>query len=415
MRALVVCRGKYSELSELEELARSAGMDVVGRLLQRKEGEDPKYKIGVGKVKELSRLVKETKAEVVIFSGELSPSQAYNLAGEIGTEVMDRTQLILEVFSKRSGTKESKLQVELAKLRYELPRAKEKVKLAKMEERPGFRGLGRYEVEKYYREIRRRMIETRKKLDSIRNKRTSVRRRRRRSGFDLISLAGYTNAGKSTLLNSIASESVECGEEMFTTIRTTTRRVDLFGRKALLTDTVGFIENMPSLVLEAFFSTIEEITLSDLVVWVVDFSEPVREIERKAKSCHKIFERIGLKTPIVTALNKIDLLEEEEIEEKYKKLSRYFHNPVLISAKTGRNLDGLKRAMFSSLPRLKRFILSVPNVPNGYRFMNELERKSRVIYRHYTPEEVLVDLESDRDPTKEAPEGTGVLGMETWR
>jgi len=194
---------------------------------------DPRYQIGSGKAEELVDLVAKYNAEKLIFDNELKPVQAYNLAKITGVEAIDRFQLILEIFSKRASTAEAKLQIELARLRYELARAKERVRLARMEEQPGFMGLGRYEVDLYHETVRRRIRSIRDKLKKIRKKRGLHRARRLELGFSILSLAGYTNAGKSSLFNILAGEEVPVDSTLFTTLSTKTSTVVLSARKVL--------------------------------------------------------------------------------------------------------------------------------------------------------------------------------------
>jgi GTP-binding protein HflX len=329
-------------LEELQSLAESAGYNVVARFEQVREP-DPRYQIGSGKVTELKELVTERDAQRIIFDNELKPVQNYNLAKETGIEIMDRFQLILEIFSKRASTREAQLQIQLARLKYELAHAKERVKLAKIEEQPGFGGLGAYEVDVYYEAVKRQIHTIQDKLKKIRRKRTLHRIRREELGFTSISLAGYTSAGKSSLFNALTEENVKVSADLFTTLTTTTRAIDLFGKKALLTDTVGFIDRLPIPLIEAFHSTLEETILSDLIVLVLDVSESENEVERKLSASLDTIEKIDASgVPIVTALNKIDLLSAEEVERKTDLLKDRAANVVPISALQKTNINALK-------------------------------------------------------------------------
>jgi GTP-binding protein HflX len=329
-------------LEELRSLAESAGYNVVARFEQVREP-DPRYQIGSGKVSELKELVTDTDAQRIIFDNELRPVQNYNLAKETGIEAIDRFQLILEIFSKRASTGEAQLQIQLARLKYELAHAKERVKLARIEEQPGFGGLGAYEVDVYYEAVKRQIHTIQDKLKKIRRKRILHRTRREKLGFTSISLAGYTSAGKSSLFNALAEENVNVSPNLFTTLSTTTRSIDLFGKKALLTDTVGFIDRLPLSLIEAFHSTLEETIFSDLILLVLDVSESENEIERKLSASLETIEKIGASgVPIVTALNKIDVLLREETERKTDLLRDKAPNPVPISALHQTNMDALK-------------------------------------------------------------------------
>lgn len=329
-------------MEELQSLVESAGYTVVARFEQVREP-DPRYQIGSGKVSDLKELVKDKDAQRIIFDNELKPVQNYNLAKETGIVVIDRFQLILEIFSKRASTGEAQLQIQLARLKYELAHAKESVKLAKIEEQPGFGGLGAYEVDVYYEAVKRQIHFIQDKLKKIRGKRTMHRTRREELGFTSVSLAGYTSAGKSSLFNTLAEENVKVGAGLFTTLSTTTRAIDLFGKRALLTDTVGFIDRLPIPLIDAFRSTLEETIFSDLILLVLDVSESENEIERKLAASLDTIEKIDASgVPIVTALNKIDLLSKEETERKTDLLRDKAPNLVSISALHKINIDTLK-------------------------------------------------------------------------
>ena len=341
-------------------MAGSAGYAVVGKIEQVREP-DSRYQIGAGKVEELTELVKETHAQKIIFDNPLKSVQAYNLAKATGVEAIDRFQLILEIFTKRATTTEAQLQIQLARQQYELAHAKERVRLAKKEEQPGFMGLGAYEVDVYYEAVKRQVHTIRRKLKKPREKRLLHRERRAELGFSSISLAGYTNAGKSSLFNSLAEEEVPVDEALFTTLSTTTRLVNFSKKKFLLTDTVGFIDRLPLTLIEAFHSTLEETIYSDLILLVVDVSEPMDVIEKKLAVCLETIERIGASgIPIITALNKIDLLPEIEIQQKFENLKEKAPNPMPVSALYRTNLDPLKQ---ETLKMLKNYIRASFNIP----------------------------------------------------
>ena len=252
--------------------------------LEQVRDRDPRYQIGSGKVEELAELVRINGVEKTIFDNELTPVQAYNLAKATGVEAVDRFQLILEIFARRASTAEANLQIQLARLRYELSRAKERVRLARMEEQPGFMGLGAYEVDLYYEAVKRQVHSIQEKLKKKQSKRRLHRARRLELGFSSVSLAGYTNAGKSSLFNVLAEETVPVDSGLFTTLSTTTRAVVLSKRRVLLTDTVGFIDRLPLTLIQAFRSTLEETIFSNLILLVVDASESDEDIERKLSS-----------------------------------------------------------------------------------------------------------------------------------
>jgi GTP-binding protein HflX len=305
---------------------------------------DPSYQIGRGKTTELAELVKTTGAEKIIFDNDLSTNQSYNLAKITGLTVIDRFQLILEIFSLRASTYEAELQIQLASLRYELSGAKERVKLAKIEEQPGFMGLGKYEVDIYYETVKRQINSTKKKLKKKQEERELHRIRRAELGFSSISLAGYTNAGKSSLFNVLTEESVPVDNALFTTLSTTTRAVEFSKRKVLLTDTVGFIDRLPLKLIKAFHSTLEETIFANVIILVVDMSEPDENIERKLSCSLDTIKQIGATgIPIITALNKIDLLEKDELQRKIESLKERAPNPIPVSTLQGINITTLKQ------------------------------------------------------------------------
>ena len=381
-------------MEELKSLAVSAGYSVSGRLEQVREP-DPRYQIGSGKINDLKELVTETAAERVIFDNELKPVQNYNLAKETGVEVIDRFQLILEIFSKRASTREAQLQIQLAEQQYELQHARERVKLAKVEEQPGFGGLGAYEVDVYYEAVKRQIHIIQDKLKKIRRKRTLHRTRREKLGFTSISLAGYTGAGKSSLFNTLAEENVKVGAGLFTTLTTTTRAIDLFGKKALLTDTVGFIDRLPIPLIEAFHSTLEETIFSDLILLVLDVSEPENEIERKLSASMDTIEKIGATgVPLITALNKIDLLSKEEIARKMEMLRDKTSDLILISALQKTNMDTLKTELTRFLKPYVQASFVVPINDTSLSLLSWLFANADVKKVDYKGEEAAVVFEA---------------------
>ncbi|MEM2972113.1 MAG: GTPase HflX [Candidatus Bathyarchaeia archaeon] len=367
-----------SSLEELKSLAESAGYTVVGKIEQVREP-DSRYQIGAGKVEELAKLVKETGAQKIIFDNMLKPVQAYNLAKATGVEAIDRFQLILEIFTKRASTTEAKLQIQLAKLGYELAHAKEKVRLAKKGEQPGFMGLGAYEVDVYYEAVKKQVHTLRKKLRKIREKRQLHRQRRAELGFSSISLAGYTNAGKSSLFNALTEEEVPVDASLFTTLSTTTRLVKIAKKKFLLTDTVGFIDRLPLTLIEAFHSTLEETIYSDLILLVVDMSEPTAIIEKKLAVCLETIEHIGAAgIPLIIALNKIDMLTEKEVYQKLEILREKAPNAIPISALHKTNIEPLKQKILEILKNQIKVSCTIPLTNETMPFISWLFKSADV-------------------------------------
>ena len=355
-----------SSLDELKRLAEAAGYTVVGTLEQTRPP-DARYQIGVGKVEELTQMVNETGAGKVIFDNNLKTRQTYNLAKATHVEVIDRFQLILEIFTNKATTTEAQLQIQLATVRNELKHAKEKVKLAKGSEQPGFMGLGAYEADVYRDAIKRQVQTILKKLRKIREKRVLHRDRRTELGFLTISLAGYTKSGKSSLFNALTAETVEVDKALFTTLSTTTRMVEFSNRRFLLTDTVGFIDRLPIALIEAFHSTLEETIFSDLIILMLDLSEPMEKIEKKHNVCLETIDRLGASgIPTITALNKIDLIDDAEREQKLEFLKEKTKNPILISAKCQTNLELLKKEILKILENYIEAKISVPLTGKSY-------------------------------------------------
>lgn len=351
---------------------------VVGTVEQVRKPH-PKYQIGSGKVREIANLVREKNVERLIFDNPLKPVQAYNLARATGVEAIDRFQLILEIFAKRASTTEAKLQIQLAKLKYELAHAKEKVRLAKKGEQPGFMGLGAYEVNVYYETVKREIHTIQRKLRKIRKKRGLHRARRLELGFPTVSLAGYTNAGKSSLFNALTQETVQVDNGLFTTLSTTTRLTNFCGKKMLLTDTVGFINRLPITLIEAFHSTLEETIFSDLILLVVDASEPLQIIENKLSCCFETIETIGASgIPVVTALNKIDLLTRESLQRRLESLEDLAPNPVPISALYAVNLGSLKEEVARHIKKYVQASFSVPLNNETMSFLSWLHARTHV-------------------------------------
>ncbi|HTX44312.1 MAG TPA: GTPase HflX [Methanocella sp.] len=363
--------GLDSGLDELEELARSAGYEVLDKITQVRTP-DKAYAVGKGKAEEVAARVKELGPEKVVFDDKLSAVQVYNLSKLCRVEVIDRFNLILEIFAIRARTREARLQVELASLIYERPKARMKVTLAKRGEQPGFKGLGRYQADVYESEITGRIAKIQAELDIIRKRQHETRKQRKEKGFGLVALAGYTNAGKSTLMNALVGESVATKDQLFTTLVPTTRSLGLGRRKALLTDTVGFIKGLPHFMVEAFRSTLEEIYLADLIILVVDVSEPPEAIAEKLVTCHDtMWDEIG-PIPVITALNKADLIAPEELEERKRAIIHLAPHPVAISARTGEGLDELKRIAGKYMPRWAAAEVTLPRTEEGQSLLSWL-------------------------------------------
>ncbi len=375
MRSIIVQRrmkNESSHLDELKSLAKAANYVVVSSVEQVRDA-DPRFQIGRGKAEQLVKLVKDLEVDKIIFDNDLSTAQAYNLAKMTGLEVIDRFKLILEIFSERASTTESKLQIRLANLRYMLPHARQAVRLARREEQPGFHGLGKYEVDIYLQMIKREIHHVQQKLAKISKKRNIHRERRLDLGYSLISLAGYTNAGKSTLFKALSKEDVPIDKKLFTTLSTTTRGVKFEGHFCLLTDTVGFIDRLPLTLVSSFLNTLAETIFSDLIILVVDVSEPVGTICHKIDCCRTILEDIGANhIPTLVVLNKKDLISSNELNEKTVDLQPVIQDFVVISALREENLDSLGRDIIKRLPHHLHLRLILPINDEAYHFLSWL-------------------------------------------
>jgi GTP-binding protein HflX len=395
-----------ADTDEIEQLARAAGYEVVDVITQTRT-EDPAFHVGEGKADEIAARVADAAATVAIFDNQLGPYQTYNLGNKLpdSARIIDRFRLILEIFGQRAQTRKAQLQVELAQLRYELPRAEAKASLAKRDERPGFMGLGEYD-ESREQDIKNQISRIRDELESIEADEQHRREQRRESGFDLVALAGYTNAGKSTLLRRLAADldvdenedvhpdletTAESENRLFTTLGTTTRRMAMDRRDVLLTDTVGFISNLPHWLVESFKSTLDSVYRADLVLLVVDVSEPIEEIREKLVTSHDtLYERN--QAPILTVLNKIDQVSEEDLARKREALSALAPTPVAVSAREGTNVDALRRRIHDELPAFERERLVMPMTDDTMSVVSWIHDNAHVTDVEYG-EQVVIEFE----------------------
>lgn len=379
----------------MESLAKSAGYQIVG-VLEQTRPPDPRYQIGAGKVEELAKMVSDNNAEKVIFDNPLRTLQNYNLAKATQVEVIDRFQLILELFRRRATTTEAQFQIQLAVLQNELKHARQKVRLSKGSEQPGFMGLGAYEADVYRDAIKLQVQTIRKKLARIRGKRVLQRERRTELGFLNISLAGYTSSGKSTLFNALTLEDALVDKSLFTTLSTQTRMIEFANRKFLLTDTVGFIDRLPISLIEAFHSTLEETIFADLIVLVVDFAEPPHSIERKNRVCIETIDKLGASgIPIVTVLNKIDRLRPKDCQEKFEALKDKIINPIMLSAKCGTNIGELRKHILRVLENYQAAQFSLPLTSNVMPFISWIHQKADIHKEEFTNNSVNVSFEAN--------------------
>ncbi|WP_241159599.1 GTPase HflX [Desulfovibrio sp. ZJ200] len=338
-------------LDELAELARTAGLIVAGRMVQRVAQVNPRLILGKGKVAELEVLALQGRAGMLVFDGELSPTQLHNLADITERKVIDRTQLILDIFAQHAVSRAGKLQVELAQLRYTLPRLVGKNRaMDRLMGGIGGRGPGETKLETDRRKSRERMTRLRKELDQLRRQRAFTRSRRSRQGIPLAALVGYTNAGKSTLLNTLTRSEVRAENKLFATLDPTTRRLRFPAEKEIiLADTVGFIRNLPKELTDAFRATLEELDAADLLVHVADASHP--DLLQQIAAVEAILAEMELnRVPRLLVLNKWDQLEAPARAE----LADAFPTALPVSAKSGEGLKSLLAQLESALLTLHR-------------------------------------------------------------
>ena len=328
------------ELGELRELLRTAGVEPVGELVQRRPAPDPRTYVGKGKLEELKELVKNSGAESLIVDDELDPSQQRRLEDALTARVIDRTQLILDIFAQHARSAEGKLQVELAQLEYNLPRMRGMWQhLERLGGGIGTRGPGESQLETDRRIARRRIGLLKRKLRELEKRRALQRKAREESVVPVVALAGYTNAGKSTLLNALTEAEASVDDRLFETLDPTTRGFVHDGRRYLVTDTVGFIRRLPHQLVEGFAATLEETLLSDLVLHVVDASEEDERMEETIAAVDAVLSEIGARElPVELVLNKIDLVDPL----RRRRLGNRFPDALQISAAEGEGLAELR-------------------------------------------------------------------------
>ena len=318
-------------LEELSYLTKTAGANVVGTLTQKLDAPSPTYYVGRGKIEELISLKEQTRYDTVIFDDELSARQQRNLEEALGVKVIDRTALILDIFARKARTHEGKLQVELAQHQYLLPRLIGQWRhLERLGGGIGTRGPGESQLETDRRLIRKRINLLQHKIESVRKQRALYRRRRKEIGTPIVALVGYTNAGKSSLFNTLSKASVDVEDKLFSTLDPVTRRLALTtGQRFLITDTVGFIHRLPPSIIAAFRATLEELDEADLLLHVVDITH--RNAANQCLTVEKILSELDLgKKPRITVFNKLDLALNSEAELKALTAIPYFEEEIVL-------------------------------------------------------------------------------------
>ena len=385
-------------LEELKQLADTAGAEVVARFLQKRPKPDPAFFIGRGKVQELALYVQQENVDLCIFDDELSPAQQRNIEQAMGVRVLDRTALILDIFAQRAHTNEGKLQVELAQLQYTLPRIMGKgLSLSRLGGGIGTRGPGETKLEVDRRRIRDRIAYIKGCISKVKNVRTLQRSGRAKASVPTVSLVGYTNAGKSTLLNTLTNSDIYAQDQLFATLDPTTRQLDLPNKQqAILTDTVGFIQRLPHQLVAAFQSTLEEVVEADVLLHVIDVSHEL--YKEQANAVYHVLEELGAKDKtIITVYNKIDKLPEgSALAERLAKEE----NSICISAKARLNLDGLLALIAENL-KLKSVEESFLVPYSDSAAVSRLHEAGTVLEQEYLAEGTLLKVRMEAEQVQE--------------
>ncbi|HEU5213112.1 MAG TPA: GTPase HflX [Gaiellaceae bacterium] len=346
-------------LAELRELARAAAVEPVGELTQHRQQPDRRSYVGKGKLDELKAAYGQSGAESLLVDDELSPTQQRTLENTLNARVIDRTQLILDIFAQHAVSAEGKLQVELAQLEYNLPRMRGMWQhLERLGGGVGTRGPGESQLETDRRIARRRVSVLKRRLDTLKRQRATRRRERQRTEAPTVALAGYTNVGKSTLLNALTDADVAVRDRLFETLDPTTRSFDHEGRRYLVTDTVGFVTRLPHQLVEGFAATLEETLVADLVLHVADASAPDERLDEQVEAVEAVLREIGAADlPRELVLNKVDAIDSL----RRRRLVNRFPGSLMVSAQTGEGLDELRARIAERFAdRFEQVALLVP-------------------------------------------------------
>ena len=384
-----------ASLEELAGLCAAAGLEAALRVAQERARPDPATFIGGGKVETIRRACDEMALDLVVFDNELSPAQLRNLEKALDRRVLDRTQLILDIFARRAKTREGKLQVELAQLKYLLPRlVGAGAALSRLGGGIGTRGPGETKLETDRRKIRHRIAALTRDLAVVRQRRGQLRERRRQAATPTLALVGYTNAGKTTLFNRLSREQATASNALFVTLDPLVRQVRLpDGASLLLSDTVGFIDRLPHTLVASFRATLEEVVEADLLLHVVDASNP--DAERHIEAVHRVLDEVEAKdVPAILVFNKADRLDDEARE----RLSQVYADAAVVSARNGDGVDDLLDVVTRSLGLdMRVFTLEMDVATDeGAKQMARLYREGRVLRHHQEDGRVTLDVEVPR-------------------
>ena len=372
------------DINEIEQLTNSLGYEVFKTYIQNRRKPDVNSYIGQGKVEEIKNFIKNSNEiiDLIVIDGKLKPSQWFNLEKNLNIKVYDRIRLILEIFKQRANKKEAKLQVRLAELQYEKPFVKELIHRTRSGEHPGFMAGGEYQVDDYFEMIKKQIKKIKNNLKKIEIGRKIQRKNRHISGFYLLSLAGYTNAGKSSILNILSNEKIKVEEKLFSTLSPTSRKIENNNIPILITDTVGFIEKLPAWMINAFHSTLEEIEVADVVLLIVDASDDFEIFYKKFNASYNELIEIGVESSILIILNKIDLISEKNLKDKINYLNNntiFKQRKIIpISVKNKINIKILLDEVYSSLPNIVKFNIKLPNNKKTQSLINWIYNRAYV-------------------------------------
>ncbi|MHA1909540.1 MAG: GTPase HflX [Candidatus Thorarchaeota archaeon] len=404
--ALLIQRRAYKDpdlLQEFEAIATTAGYTVIASF-DVVTPPSARYGISVGKVEEIATFIEVDPVDFVLFSPHLKSSQLFRLMERFEIEVRDRSQVILEIFDRHAQTPQAKLQIEQARLRYEQPFERHQIKMRLQNEHTGDRpttdqvGAGEDLLTKRMSEIRKRIALIEEKLRKISRAQKLKRKRRSKIGFLEVTLAGYTNAGKSTLHNGLTGSEVEIADKLFTTLSTKTTRLESLNRQVVISDSVGFISDLPNQLLKAFNTTLMEIAEADVIILVVDASDSVDEMERKIDTCLVTFADIEANgIPVVMAINKIDLISKDDLDEKMQHFTNHVNAIVAISAKDETGFENLLEVVDSELPKMYTYNIELPHGNEGMSIVSWLHEVGDVKNSAYKETSILVQAELEID------------------
>jgi len=389
------------DLTEFEDLARSAGFHVLYEIIQRKKPSALTF-VGKGKFRMVMDLITNNPVDVLLVNGNLKPKQHFNLESGLEIECLDRVGLVLKIFSEMARDKKAKLQVEKARLEYEIPLLREWIHSAKTGEHPGFLGGGEHQVDVYYRLIRKRKRKIEEELQNISKGENLRRTHRKKRDYFLVGLAGYTNAGKSSLLRELTGEKVTVDDRMFSTLSTTTRRLLKVKKGILISDTIGFIQQLPHFMIESFMTTIDDIFLSNLVLLLIDSSDSIDTIRMKLETSERIlFPRIPPEN-VILVLNKIDKGDSESIMKKIWMIEDSSPQSTIIpiSVKEGKGLNVLLEKILDFFKYDYFMHLTIPNSSISQPFISDLYDTVDVESIHYDADVTLRIGCRKRDSTR---------------